>query len=193
MEINILRRLVADKLRDRSTYIVALVVGTLINAYGQLLVPWFRGSSDPFASLAMELNLNPVLTLFSIFLAFAFPFCVGIYASVATRYIGRRFESAADFPDRKPDPVFRVAPNGRIVEAGNTTRALLEQYEIDTAQDILGEDTWAEILTQRLNACGRQIFFEAEGAHYVMSHAPTTNEEINIYLTRLPAPAVYSS
>jgi hypothetical protein len=186
VDFRLLQRLVAAKFRDRSTYIVALIVGTLINAYGQLLVPWFRGATDSLVALAAEFERNPGLTLFSIFLAYAFPLCVGVYASVATRYKGRRFESVADFPDRKPDPVFRAAPNGRIVEVGAATRALFEQYEIDSAQTILGDDLWREIVSKRTPACGRNIYFGPEGASYALSHAPTNNEEINIYLTRLP-------
>ncbi len=186
MDFRLLRRLVAEKLRDRSTYIVAAVVGTLINAYGHLLVPWFRGAPDAFAVFASEFGIRPGLTLFSIFLAYAFPLCVGIYSSVATRYKTRRFESVADFPDRKPDPVFRAASNGRIVEIGAATRALFDQYEIDSAQAILGEEIWRDIVSKRVSACGRKIFFEPEGASYALSHAPTNNDEINIYLTRLP-------
>ncbi|MBE9557872.1 MAG: hypothetical protein IMF08_13520 [Proteobacteria bacterium] len=186
MDFRLLQRLIAEKLFDRSTYIVAAVVGSLINAYGHLLVPWFRGAPDPFAVFAGEFGARPALSLFSIFLAYAFPLCVGIYSSVATRYKTRRFESVADFPDRKPDPVFRAAPNGRIVELGDATRVLFERYEIESAQAILGEEVWRDIVSKRVSACGRRIFFEPEDASYVLSHAPTSNEEINIYLTRLP-------
>lgn len=186
MDFRLIRRLIAEKLRDRSTYIVALIVGTLINAYGQLLVPWFRGAADPFVVLNREFGANPALTLFSIFLAYAFPLCVGIYSSVTARYKTRRFESVADFPDRKPDPVFRAAPNGKIVEIGEATRRLFELYEVDNAQTILGDEIWQEIRSQPSSACGRKIYFEPEGATYALSHAPTSNDEINIYLTRLP-------
>jgi len=186
VDFRLLRRLIAEKLCDRSTYIVAAIVGTLINAYGHLLVPWFRGASDPFLIFRIEFGIRPALTMFSIFLAYAFPLCVGIYSSVATRYKTRRFESVADFPDRKPDPVFRAAPSGRIVELGAATRTLFERYDIDSAQAILGEEIWQDIVTKQVSACGRKIFFEPEGASYVLSHAPTNNEEINVYLTRLP-------
>jgi hypothetical protein len=80
----------------------------------------------------------------------------------------------------------QAAPNGRIVEVGAATRALFEQYEIDSAQTILGDDLWREIVSKRTPACGRNIYFGPEGASYALSHAPTNNEEINIYLTRLP-------
>ena len=116
MQGQLITRLVADKLRDRTTYYVALVVGTLINGFGQLLVPWFRGDADPFVVFAAEWQMRPGLTLFSIFLAYAFPFCVGIYSAVAVRYKNRRLESIADFPERKPDPVFRATRSGPLVE-----------------------------------------------------------------------------
>jgi hypothetical protein len=106
-ELRLVWRLVDNKVRDRGTYVVAAVVGTLINVYGQLLVPWFRGASDPLLAFMAEFHSRPGLTTFSIFIAYAFPFCVGIYSAVVARYRLRRIESVADFPDRKPDPVFR--------------------------------------------------------------------------------------
>jgi hypothetical protein len=85
MVFRLIRRLVGEKLRDRTTYSLAAVVGTLINAYGQLLVPWFRTFSDPFDLFWIEFKVHPGLTLFSVFLAYAFPFCVDVYSAVATR------------------------------------------------------------------------------------------------------------
>lgn len=187
MDLRLILRLVREKLQDGGTYIVAAVVGTLINGYGQLLVPWFRGITDPVGALVSEFSIRPTLTVVSIFLAFAFPLCVGLYSSVATRYKNRRFESLADFPDRKPDPVFRVLKNGRIIEAGATTRVLLDMHDVDFAQRILGENAWAEILSQEESGGGSKVYFEAEGAHYMVYHAPTADDQINIYLTRLPA------
>jgi len=187
MDFRLIRRLVAEKIRDRSTYVVAAVVGTLINGYGQVLVPWLRGLGNPFDLLAAEFNERPVLAILSIFLAYAFPVCVGVYSSVATRYKTRRFESVADFPDRKPDPVFRVARDGKIVELGAATRKLFDRYQIDTAQKILGEKVWAEIIGKNGPGNSGTVFFEAEGASYIVSHAPTNDDQINVYLTRLPA------
>lgn len=115
-ELRLLWSLVRGKLRDRGTYVVAAIVGTLINAYGQLLVPWFRGASDPLLAFMVEFEARPGVTTFSIFIAYAFPFCVGIYSAVAARYRLRRIESVAEFPDRKPDPVFRATKSGRLVE-----------------------------------------------------------------------------
>ena len=147
MDFRLIRRLVADKLRDRTTYVVAAVVGTLISAYGQLLVPWIRSGSDPFAAFAAEFERTPVLTLLSVFLAYAFPFCVGIYSAVAVRYNNRRIESIADFPERKPDPVFRADRNGQPVEVGATTQELFDKYRVDSAQKILGDEIWERIVS----------------------------------------------
>lgn len=187
MDYRLIRRLVGEKLKDRSTYIVAAIVGTLINLYGQFLVPWLRGLGDPVDLLAVEFGERPGLALLSVFLAYAFPICVGVYSAVATRYKTRRFESIADFPDRKPDPVFRVAKDGKIVELGAETRALFETYDVVTAQQILGDKKWAEIVVKDGPGNSGTVFFEAEGASYIVSHAPTNDDQINVYLTRLPA------
>lgn len=186
MDYRLVRRLTGDKLRDRHTYVVAAIVGTLIAVYGQLLVPWFRGSSNPFAVLFDELEARPALTLFSIFLGYAFPLSVGVYSSVATRYHNRRVESVADFPDRKPDPVFRAARNGEMVEVGAATRTMFDAHRIDSAQAILGDKVWAEISARTEPGSGAIVYFEPEDASYIVSHAPTANDQINIYLTRLP-------
>ena len=167
-------------------YGVAAFVGTLIAIYGQLLVPWFRGASNPFAVLFDESAARPALTLFSIFLGFAFPICVGVYSSVATRYLNRRMESVADFPDRKPDLVFRAARNGEMVEIGAATRTMFETYRIERAQAILGDKVWADISARTEPGGGSIVYFEPADASYIVSHAPTANDEINIYLTRLP-------
>jgi len=187
MDFRLIRRLIVGKIKDRSTYVVAAVVGTLINVYGQLLVPWLRGLGDPFELLAHEFGERPGLAILSIFLAYAFPVCVGIYSSVATRYKIRRFESVADFPDRKPDPVFRVTRDGNIVEVGAATRELFEYYQVNSAQKILGEKVWAKIVCMEGAGNSGTVFFEAEGASYIVSHAPTNDDLINVYLTRLPA------
>ncbi|MBT5415513.1 MAG: hypothetical protein HOH66_06950 [Rhodospirillaceae bacterium] len=185
MDHRLIRRLVGEKLRERGTYKVAAFVGTLINAYGQVLVPWFRGAETPFSALLYELDVRPALSVFSIFLAYAFPLCVGVYSSVVSRYRLRRVESVADFPDRKPDPVFRASRSGRIVEAGATTLRLFERYDVQSAQRILGEAVWAEIVAKDGPGFDGEIHFADEGASYVVSHAPTADKEINVYLTRL--------
>jgi len=186
LEPRLLWRLLDSKLRDRSTYVVAAVVGTLINAYGQLLVPWFRGVPDPVAAFVEEFHSRPALTLFSVFLAYAFPFCVGIYSAVAARYRLRRIESVADFPDRKPDPVFRAARSGRLVEVGATTRELFQRHRIVKAQQILGEEVWQRIAGLQGLEAGTRIYFAPEDTEFIVGHAPTDNGEFNVYLTRLP-------
>jgi len=186
MNLRLIGRYVIDKLHDRTTYILALIVGTLINGYGQLLVPWFRTGSDPFVLFWEEFVRRPGLSTFSVFIAYAFPFCVGIYSGVAARYKMRRLESIADFPERKPDPVFRATKNGQLVEVGANTRALFDKFDVATAQQILGEDVWRDILENEQSGVRATVYFEAEGAKYLVAHAHTKNDEINVYLTRLP-------
>ena len=176
-----------DKLHDRTTYGVAAVVGTLINLYGQLLVPWFRSDTNPFTAFADEFEIRPWLTLFSVFLAYAFPLFVGVYSAVVARYKNRRVESIADFPERKPDPVFRATKSGRLVEVGANTQKLFDKYQVDCAQKIVGEETWAKIVSQKLADRNTTVYFEAEDVNYMVAHAPTANDEINVYLTRLPS------
>ncbi len=190
MDFRLIRRLIVDKLHDRTTYGVAAVVGTLISAYGHLLVPWIRSDVNPVTAFATEFGRTPFLTLFSVFLAYAFPFCVGIYSAVAVRYANRRIESIADFPDRKPDPVFRATRDGRLVEVGANTQRMFEKYQIDYAQNILGQQLWADIVSDKPIDGQIRIFFEAEGAEYLVAHAPTEDGEINVYLTRLATPGV---
>ena len=139
VDSKLLYRIIRDKLRDAETYWIAAIVGTLINGYGHLLVPWFRGANDPFAAFGEEFSARPALMIFSIVLAYAFPMFVGVTSSVSTRYKNRRTESIADFPERKPDPVFRAARDGSLVEVGATTRALFEKHNIRTVQMILGD------------------------------------------------------
>ena len=93
MKFRVILRLIGERLVDRTTWVLALVVGTLINLYGQLLVPWFRGSFDPVTDFIIEFENRPELTLVSVFLAYAFPVFVGIYSAVTERYKNRRMES----------------------------------------------------------------------------------------------------
>lgn len=189
MMFRLIRRLIVEKLNDRTTYGVAAVVGTLISAYGHLLVPWFRTDENPFVTFSTEFGDAPFLTLFSIFLAYAFPFCVGIYSAVAVRYKLRRIESIADFPDRKPDPVFRATRDGRLVEVGANTQRMFEKYQIDRAQKLLGEQLWADIVSGEPSGGQLSVYFEPENAKYLVTHAPTDDGEFNVYLTRLTANA----
>lgn len=186
MNYLLIGKLTVDKLKDPGTYYVAAVVGTLINLYGQLLVPWFRSNSNPFPIFNDELMERTGLTLFSIFLAYAFPICVGVYSAVAARYKNRRLESIADFPERKPDPVFRADRSGRLIEVGAKTQAMFEKYQIKSAQNILGHEIWEKVLDGDLPHENIKITFESEGADYLIAYAPTHNDHINIYLTRMP-------
>lgn len=185
MDFGLIGRLIADKLRDRTTYVVALVVGTLISAYGHLLVPWIR-HSDPFVNLSAELEERPLMMAVSLFLAYAFPMCVGIYSTVAARYKNRRIESIADFPERKPDPVFRATESGQLVEVGARTQEFFQKYAVDRAQTIVGEDAWDMIVTDKAERVV-QVYFEPENMQYLVSHSRTAKDELNVYLTRLPA------
>ena len=186
MDLRLIRRLTWDKLHDHTTYWLAAFVGTLINLYGQLLVPWVRGYGDPFFMFYLEFYKQPFLTVFSVFVGYAFPFCVGIYSSVATRYKNRRIESIADFPERKPDPVFRATQSGQLVEVGAATQNFFDKHQIDCAQAILGQETWTEIVLGKRNDIGTTIYFAAEDVNFLVAHAPTENNEINVYLSRLP-------
>lgn len=186
MDTRLIRRLLWEKLQDRATYGLAIIVGTLINLYGQFLVPWFRDNGDPFLEFSLEFNTRPYLTVFSVFLGYAFPFFVGIYSGVATRYKNRRIESIADFPERKPDPVFRALPSGELVEVGAATQEFFDKYQIDCAQKILGQEAWAEIVAGKRADVGTTVYFAAENVNFLITHAPTENNQINIYLSRLP-------
>ena len=187
MDYRLIRRLIWDKLHDSTTYWLAVFVGTLINVYGQLLVPWFREYGDPFFIFYLEFYKQPGLTIFSVFLGYAFPFCVGIYSSVVTRYKNRRVESIADFPERKPDPVFRASRSGALVEVGAATREFFVKHQIDCAQKILGQETWAEIVAGKRAEIGTTVYFAAEDVSFLVTHAPTENDEINVYLSRMPS------
>ena len=120
------------------------------------------------------------------FLAYAFPVFVGTYSAVAVRYKDRRMEAIATLHDRCPDPVFRAESSGRIAEAGSDTRHFLDKYGVDYAQKILGEELWARIAANQRMADRPTVFFEPHQAAYVVAHAPSGNDEFNIYLARLP-------
>lgn len=185
MNLKLILRLTWGKLRSHGTYVLALIVGTLINLYGQLLVPWLRDAPDPIGVFLDVLERNPGTTVLSIFLGYAFPFFVGTYSAVAARYNNRRMESVADFPDRKPDPVFRVNRNGDLVETGALTGEWFVKHKISNASAILGEAVWSDIRHDRGLDPGTTVRFDPEGIRYVVAYAPTADDQINIYLTRL--------
>ena len=127
---------ISEKLADPGLYLLALVVGTVINFYGQILVPRLRNRS-PIAALRSEYNQRPLLLALSVFIAYFFPFTVGLTSGVTTRYVQRHVESRAAFPDTKPDPVFRVDLAGDVVRMGTRTRAIFGDRTV-TAPSILG-------------------------------------------------------
>jgi len=134
----------------------------------------------------MEFRGNSALTAFSIFLAYAFPLAVGVISSVLTRYKNRRIESVADFPERKPDPVFRADRGGVFVEVGATTREFFGKYNVDSAQKMLGTAIWSKIASASKPGGGQIVSFEPENTNYVVSYAPTADDQVNVYMTRLP-------
>jgi hypothetical protein len=108
MNFRLISIFVGSKLRDRSTYILALIVGSIINLYGQILLPWFRGSFDPPSDLLIEYEIRPAITILSIFLGFLFPFCVGLYSAVTMRYKNRRTEAIARLPGKVQGVVVQI-------------------------------------------------------------------------------------
>ena len=111
---------------------------------------------------------------------------VGIYSAVAVRYKNRRIESIADFPERRPDPVFRATRSGQLVEVGARTQEFFQEYAVDRAQTIIGEDAWDLIVADKVDGVIK-VYFEPENMQYLVAHARTSNDELNVYLTRLPA------
>lgn len=113
-----LGRYVTEKLRQKNTYLVALVVGTAINLYGHVLVPWLRGSQAPIDHFLEQYALYPALVWMSILIAYGFPLMVGLYSSVATRLSGREQERnllrLASFPEKNPNPVIEVDLDARV-------------------------------------------------------------------------------
>jgi hypothetical protein len=75
----------------------------------------------------------------------------------------------------------------RVKIMREATRELFSTYEVATAQQILGDKIWAEIVIKDGPGNSGTVFFEAEGASYIVSHAPSNDDLINVYLTRLPA------
>jgi hypothetical protein len=196
VDLAALRAYLVEKLKEPGTYGTAFVVGTLINLYGHALVPWLRGRPQTLAGFVDELRHEPGLMTTSILLGYVFPFLVGTYSAVVTRYRARRTESRAQFPDLKPDPVFRASPDGRILEAGAGTEALFRRHGVARAQDVIGEGAW-ERLVLAARAGGPppdgRVFFEPESAWYLVGYAPSREGAVNVYLTRVSEPTAVAS
>ncbi|MEH6524568.1 MAG: hypothetical protein V7723_00735 [Sneathiella sp.] len=185
MNYQLIVRFIKEKLNDPALYWLALIVGTAINCYGHLLVPWMRSGKNPFLLLLHELDVRPYLTTFTILITYCFPFGVALYSSVGTRYKNRRLESIADFPDRNPSPVFRATKDGKFVEVGAVTSRFFRSYNITTAHDLVGKENWQKITNKEANADRFEIDFKPEGARYLVAHAHTNSDQINVYLTRI--------
>ncbi len=69
----------------RSSFKVAAVVGTLINVYGQILLPWLNGEPNPLAALRERAVLHPGTTALSVAVAYFFPLGVSIYSAAVAR------------------------------------------------------------------------------------------------------------
>jgi hypothetical protein len=186
MNIRLISTFVGARFRDPSTYILALIVGSIINLYGQILLPWFRGSFNPPSDLLIEFEIRPAITILSVFLGFLFPFCVGLYSAVTMRYKNRRSEAIARLPNNCPDPMFSTDHDSLIVDAGASTRDFLERYGIDNAKQILGDSLWDQIASGEPMEDRPIVFFEPDQSNYAVSYHSTEFNTINIYLVRLP-------
>jgi len=186
-------RFTRDKLQQRGTYWVALLVGTFINGYGHLLVPYLRGQKGVVTTFAEAFEATPVLVSLSILLAYCFPVCVGVYSSVATRYLNRAHESRSRFPDCKPDPVFRAATDGTIVDAGERTMAVFREHRIGKAQEVLGETLWDELVARQIAGDAlpheTRVHVPAYDQWYYVGHSDCGDGGVNVYLTMANAPA----
>jgi hypothetical protein len=178
---------IKDRLNKRSTYMLPLVVGTVINCYGQLLIPYLRGVEDPLIMLTAQMDTTPGLLSFSIFLGYFFPFLVSLYSAVMTRLGSREIELKAQLPDHKPDPVFCVNQQGKLITCGKTTQTLFNAIGFTDAGDFLGQTMWRNILDD-LNGVTSQPFstlFYCKAAKMSFQTRYVKNAEgsINIYLS----------
>jgi len=172
-----------EKLGQRSTYVVAFVVGSFINLYGHVLVPVLRGETDPLFRFMDELAAHPVLVSVSILLGYCFPFLVGTFSAVATRLSMSHIEHRANFPDQKPDPVFRAEPGGRVVDMGARTEALFASLGVVNASDVLGPSIWQQI-ERRSFPQGGVVRSDALGGDYAVSYADGLQSSVNVYMTQ---------
>lgn len=179
----------AQRMVRRGTWVTALVVGTLINLYGQVLVPMLRGSGGPFAELHRSFVDAPALATLSVALGYLFPLTVTALAAARTQMESRSVASLAQFPDLKPDPVFRAAPSGEVIEAGAQTRTMFERHAIRRAQDLLGEELWSRIATEVPRDGGlaspETVFYAPEQRWYAVA-ASSAPDGINVYLALVP-------
>ena len=72
-------------LREGTAWRVAAVVGTLINVYGQLLVPWLNGEPAVLQAWRERALRHPGTTALSLAVAYLFPLGVSVYSAAAAR------------------------------------------------------------------------------------------------------------
>ena len=82
--------LVGQALRQPRVYFVALFVGTVINLYGQIIVPYTRGTENVWARFFYELETYPLTAGASVAIAYLFPLLVGTFQTAATLHEQRR-------------------------------------------------------------------------------------------------------
>lgn len=74
-----------EPLRQPRSWRIAFVVGTLINLYGQLLVPWLDGGTDVLGGWLEGARSHPGTTTLSAVLGYLFPLGVSLYSAAAAR------------------------------------------------------------------------------------------------------------
>jgi len=72
-------------LREARAWRVAVVVGSLINVYGQLLVPWLNGQAHPLRAFTGRASAHPGTMGLSLLLGYLFPLGVSVYSAAAAR------------------------------------------------------------------------------------------------------------
>ena len=179
-----------DKLSQRSTYVLPAIVGTLINSYGQFLIPYLRGAENPFERFVGELSSSPGLVILSIFVGYCFPFLVALYSAVMTRFGTRGIELKAQFPDNKPDPVFCAEEDGTFILFGNKTKQFIDKLGFQTAIEFLGQDLWKNILSSVNGETDKYfspLFFSEESQkRFLVRYSKNPERGINVYLTEMP-------
>ena len=186
----VLGRYLKEKLCQRSTYILPAIVGTLINSYGQFLIPYLRGVDDPLERFLSELSESTGLVLFSIFVGYTFPFLVALYSAIMTRFGTRGIELKAQFPDNKPDPVFCADEDGVFLLFGNKTKEFVERMGFKTAVDLIGQEMWEKVISdvdsdKRVDI-GSLFYNETADTNFLVRYSRNPEKGINVYLTELP-------
>lgn len=184
-------RRLADHCRQRQgILVVALIVGTVINLYGQVLVPAMRGVDRPLADFVATFERHPGVTLLSLLLAYLFPLAVGVYSSARARRPAESALALADFTNRKPDSVFRVGRDGRILSVGTGSRRILAEHCVEHAGQLVGKPLWDRIVAGSEPTCGIHILSPLDGRAYTVSHAAGPDGCVDLYLAPLHPRAV---